>query len=84
MYLDGTIDNHKEGYFAVVHEIVAAAPSTAQYVAEINNRILNGDFYKALKAAKGLIEYEQKLLDHAKRSAGLRADASADGEPARA
>ncbi len=36
---------------------------------EINNRILSGDFYKALKAAKELLAYEQKLMAD---SEGLR------------
>jgi flagellar biosynthesis repressor protein FlbT len=78
MYLDGTVDNHKDTYFRLVHEILEAAPSTAQYVSEINNRILSADFYKALKVAKDLIAYEKLLLDNAKRSPGLQSHPSAD------
>jgi flagellar biosynthesis repressor protein FlbT len=82
MYLDGTVDNQKDTYFSLVQDILDAAPSTAQFVAEVNNRILSGDFYKALKAAKELISYEKMLLDNAKRSSGLFEDSSADREPA--
>ncbi|RYG99279.1 MAG: flagellar biosynthesis repressor FlbT, partial [Alphaproteobacteria bacterium] len=35
-------------------------------VDEINNEILTGQLYKALKAAKKLIQYEQELLANAK------------------
>ncbi len=84
MYLDGTVDNHKDTYFKLVTEILEAAPSTAQYVSDINNRILSADFYKALKVAKDLIAYEKLLLDNAKRSSSIFPDASADIEPARA
>ena len=36
-------------------------------IAEINNRILSGDLYKALESAKKLVAYEQDLMDHALR-----------------
>jgi flagellar biosynthesis repressor protein FlbT len=84
MYLDGTVDNHKDTYFNLVNEILTAAPSTVQFVSDINNRILSGDFYKALKVAKDLIAYERLLLDNAQRSPGLLTNTSADLEPARA
>ena len=36
-------------------------------IAEVNNRILSGDLYKALRSAKKLVAYEQELMDHALR-----------------
>jgi flagellar protein FlbT len=36
-------------------------------VENINNHIMTGELYKALKDAKSLIIYETELLDHAKR-----------------
>jgi flagellar protein FlbT len=56
-----------ETYFALVRELTQAAPSTWRYVEIINNEILTGNLYKALKEAKKLIAYEQELLDNAKR-----------------
>ena len=50
----------------LVNDIITAAPSTIRIVDEINNEILTGSLYKALKAAKKLIQYEQELLAHAK------------------
>jgi len=60
-----------ETYFALVRELTQAAPSTWRYVEVINNEILTGNLYKALKEAKKLIAYEQELLENAKRNANL-------------
>jgi flagellar protein FlbT len=63
---------HHDVYFGLVREIVQAAPSTWDYVENINNQILTGNLYKALKEAKKLIAYEEGLLRNAKRSANLQ------------
>jgi flagellar protein FlbT len=54
-----------QDYFQLVNDIITAAPSTIRIVDEINNEILTGSLYKALKAAKKLIQYEQELLGNA-------------------
>jgi flagellar protein FlbT len=73
---------HHEVYFTLMRELVEAAPSVWPYVESINNRILTGDMYKALKVAKTLIAYEQELIDHAKRSASLQRGSQADRQSA--
>jgi len=73
---------HHEVYFALVRELVEAAPSVWPYIENINNHILTGEMYKALKATKKLIAYEQELLNHAKRGAGLRNSREADRQSA--
>jgi flagellar biosynthesis repressor protein FlbT len=73
---------HHEVYFALVRELVEAAPSSWPYIESINNNILTGEMYKALKVAKKLIAYEQELLDHANRRAGLRNGSEADRQSA--
>jgi flagellar protein FlbT len=65
MYLDNDISKLRGEYFALVNDIVTAAPSCIPIVDEINNDILTGALYKALKAAKRLIQYEQDLLSNA-------------------
>ena len=65
MYLEDNIDKLRRDYFALVTDLVRAAPSTTRIVDEINNEILTGHLYKALRAAKKLIQYEQELLLHA-------------------
>jgi len=65
MYLQQDLSGHNEFYFPLVQDFLAAAPSALPLIAEVNNRILSGDLYKALKAAKKLITYEQELISHA-------------------
>ena len=65
MYLDNDISKLRGEYFELVNDIVTAAPSCIPIVDEINNDILTGALYKALKAAKRLIQYEQDLLTKA-------------------
>ena len=73
---------HHEVYFALVRQIVQAAPSTWSYIENINNHILTGELYKALKSAKKLIAYEEELLNHAQRRTGLPNDRQADRKSA--
>ena len=66
MYINEDVADLRKDYFQLINDIVRAAPSTVSIVDEINNEILNGSLYKALKAAKKLIQYEQDLLSNAK------------------
>jgi len=65
MYLEDDISTLRSEYFSLVDDIVSAAPSCIPIVDEINNDILTGSLYKALRAAKKLIQYEQDLLANA-------------------
>src|SRR3990170_5486412 len=65
MYIYEDVERMRKDYFTLINEIVTAAPSTTPIVDEINNEILTGSLYKALKAAKKLIQYEQDLLANA-------------------
>ena len=67
MYLQGDLSSHNEIYFPLVRDFLNAAPSAMPLIAEINNRILSGDLYKALRSAKKLVAYEQDLMEHALR-----------------
>ena len=73
---------HHEIYFALVREMVEAAPSAWPHIESINNLILRGEMYKALKQANKLIAYEQELLGNAKRRAGLRHGGEANRQSA--
>ena len=72
MYLQQDLSGHNDFYFPLVQEFLAAAPSALPLIADINNRILSGDLYKALKASKKLITYEQELISHATRGERIR------------
>jgi flagellar protein FlbT len=79
MYLEDDIETMRRDYFALITDLVRAAPSTIAIVDEINNEILTGQLYKALRAAKKLIQYEQDILANAAaRNAGLPDGGQAD------
>jgi flagellar biosynthesis repressor protein FlbT len=62
MYMDGNnLISYHAAYWELVREIVAAAPSTKQYLEEISALILDQDYYQALKAARKLMSYEVSL-----------------------
>src|SRR5437016_14095917 len=82
MYLARDPRAHHDVYFSLMRDIIQAAPSTWPYIESINNRILTGEMYKALKEAKRLIAYEQKLIDDARRSAGVQQSSDPNLQPA--
>lgn len=67
MYITNESAPHHGTYFALLEKMQDAAPSTSVFFLEINKNIIAGKYFKALKAAKKLIDYERKLLDHALR-----------------
>ena len=67
MYLSQDPKRHFKLYFDLIREVQQAAPSTVSHIDQINNHILTGSYYKALKHAKALISYEKELTDHAAR-----------------
>src|SRR5258707_10316630 len=82
MYLSKTPRDHHETYFQLMREIVQAAPSTWPYIENINNHILTGEMYKALKHARKLIAYEQELLDHANSRGRVQKSSEGDRKSA--
>jgi flagellar protein FlbT len=72
MYTARDASVHHEIYFKLIGEILLAAPSAWPFIEAINNQILIGNLYRALKEAGRLIAYEQELLANAKCRAGLR------------
>ncbi|MFK4809483.1 flagellar biosynthesis repressor FlbT [Devosia sp. ZW T5_3] len=79
MYIQEDITTLRDEYFTLINDFVSAAPSTISIADRINNDILTGDLYKALKTAKELIQYEQDLFEHAAIRRGSLSDDSQDG-----
>lgn len=71
MYTSRDPRAYHQDYFALMRELVQAAPSAWPYVETVSNHIMAGEMYKALKSAKNLIAYERELLNHATRRASL-------------
>jgi flagellar protein FlbT len=68
MYLSPDPMAHHPTYFSLVHDVLNAAPSAWPFIEAINNHILNGDLYHALKESKKLIVHEAELLEDARRA----------------
>jgi flagellar protein FlbT len=64
MYISPDPQVNHSTYFSLVRDIVTAVPSAWPIIEEINNQILNGNLYQALKEARKLVAYEKQLLDH--------------------
>lgn len=82
MYTSRDPRAYHQDYFALMRELVQAAPSAWPYVEAVSNHIMAGEMYKALKSAKNLIAYERELLDHATRRASLQRDREKNRQPA--
>jgi flagellar protein FlbT len=82
MYTARDARAHHDVYFTLIRDVMRAAPSTWPLIESINNHILTGDLYKALKDAKKLIAYEQELVSDAKRGASVRSSREANRQSA--
>lgn len=65
IYLGGDPATLHQTYFDLAREIQNAAPSTGPLILDINRNIIAGSYYKALKQAKRLVQYEAELMSHA-------------------
>lgn|SRR3954466_2842404 len=64
MYISPDPQTQHGTYFNLVRDIVTAVPSAWPIIEDINNNIMSGDLYRALKHARKLIAYEEKLRSH--------------------
>ena len=66
MYIDEpNLSRYHAAYHDLAREIMQAAPSTADFIGQINERIQARNYYQALKTARHLIDYEEELLKNA-------------------
>ncbi|MCK5420148.1 MAG: flagellar biosynthesis repressor FlbT [Desulfobacterales bacterium] len=63
MYIDeANLLTHHNAYWKLVRELLDAAPSLTGFIDQINQHILSGRHYQALKLARELITYEQEVI----------------------
>ena len=67
MYLARDPKSYFDKYFEICKEIQHAAPKLSFLILSINEKIMNGTYYKAMKEAKELIDLEKDLVNHALR-----------------
>lgn len=65
MYISSKPDQFFEDYFTMIRAIQEAAPTTTLFFVSINEKILQGHYYQAMKDARELIKYEQELVANA-------------------
>lgn len=71
MYLDEeNLSQHYKNYWNLVRDVVGAAPSMGSRIDQISELIVNGNYYKALRASRELIEYEKEVLGSVVESYG--------------
>ena len=64
MYIDlANLELHHKAYWRLVQEFIQAVPSALSVIDAINDHILKGQYYHALKGARNLIEYEKEILN---------------------
>jgi flagellar protein FlbT len=64
MYVDeGNLTTHHNTYWKLVQDLVKAAPSMLPLIEQISENILSSRYYRALKLARKLIDYEQEVVD---------------------
>ena len=82
MYLSPDPMAHHPTYFTLVRDILSTMPSAWPFIEGINNHILNGDPYHALKEAKKLIGHEELLIQDAKDIRAGRSNTETDRKSA--
>ena len=66
MYIDSeNLADHQQTYWRLVHELIDLIPRLTVHIDAVNEHILIGNYYQALKLARHLISYEQEVLRHA-------------------
>jgi flagellar protein FlbT len=66
MYIDEeNLTIHQHTYWHFVRELLNTVPKLTGHIHQINEYILGGRYYQALKMASELIEYEQEVLKNA-------------------
>lgn len=69
MYLARNPREYHQKYFEMVRDVQHASPSSAFFFMQINEHIIIGHYYKALKTARELIEHERELMNSARKQA---------------
>lgn len=67
MYLARDPKEYFNKYFNQIKEIQSAAPTTSLFFMKINDMILAGHYYKAMKEARELIAHEEELVEHVRK-----------------
>jgi len=69
MYVDGKdLPEQHRIYWELINDVIEAAPSTEELIAEISDLVLKKEYYRALKLTKRLMEYEREATKHVRKA----------------
>jgi flagellar biosynthesis repressor protein FlbT len=67
MYMADDPKEYFPKYFSLIKEIQHAAPTTAFMFLAINEKIIEGSYYKAMREARELIKLEEEMVQNVTR-----------------
>lgn len=68
MYVDEAhVDQHHKLYWELVQDFVSAAPRSLPILDQLNEYVVQAQYYDALKTARNLIKFEQEVFERAKQ-----------------
>lgn len=71
MYVDEkNVTEYHQTYWVLVRDLLQAAPSMLALIDQVNEQILSGKYYQALKLAAKLIDHEQEVVSRVRKSSG--------------
>lgn len=65
MYISREPEKIRSEYEALAGDFVSAAPSSRPIIDAINRLVTDGEYYKAIKQARDLVAFEERLIGHA-------------------
>lgn len=65
MYMSSNPSEYFSKYFSLIKEIQHAAPVLSFAFLAINEKIIEGHYYKAMREARELIKLEEEMIDNA-------------------
>jgi len=81
MYLDQDVIAHKNAFINLIDAFMQAAPSAWPIISKITDHVISGDIYRAIKATRTLIDYEEEITHHELRHERLPKDGSDGNKP---
>ncbi len=69
MYIDEKkLKEYHNLYWKIVHDLIDAAPRLLHIIDQISEHILSNKYYKALKLARKLINYEEEVVNNVRNT----------------
>jgi flagellar biosynthesis repressor protein FlbT len=81
MYTSGETEDQGSNYFNLVQQFLEAAPSAAPILEKVNNFLIAGSYYNALKETRRLIAFEKELIENVQGGGSLSIHSEIEPKP---